>query len=56
MPMIVVPTINAGMDCAVAQMMAPSTPSKEPLTKTQRRPKMSDMRPMIVRVTAEVRV
>jgi hypothetical protein len=56
MPMIVVPTIKAGMDCAVAQIMAPRTPSMEPLTKTQRRPKMSEMRPIMVRVTAEVRV
>jgi len=54
--MIVVPTISAGMECAVAQIMAPSTPSTEPETKTQRRPKMSDIRPMMVRVTAEVRV
>jgi hypothetical protein len=36
--------------------MAPKTPKAAPPTKIQRRPKMSDTRPMMVRVTAEVRV
>jgi hypothetical protein len=54
--MIVVPTMSVVTFCATAQMIAPRTPSAAPPTKTQRRPKMSETRPIMVRVTAEVRV
>lgn len=37
-------------------MILPMTPKAAPPTKIHRRPKMSDTRPMIVKVTAEVSV
>jgi hypothetical protein len=56
MPRMVVPPIKALTLWAVAQTMLPMTPRAAPPTKTQRRPKISDTRPMIVSATAEVSV
>lgn len=53
---MVVPPISVLTFFAVAHTMLPMTPRAAPPTNIQRRPKISDTRPMMVRVTAEVSV
>ena len=54
--MITVPPIRLLIFRAVAHMMLPITPHAAPPINTHRRPKISETLPIIVRLTATVRV